>query len=116
LTYGPGVASFDFTLYKDFKITESKLFQIKAEAFNVFNHFNPGAPNTLMNINFASGANTNNARNFSRTISSRGPPMENWDNLVFGVRSRSDCLSGTLSVTVLFKAYTQKQENKCHQS
>jgi hypothetical protein len=60
LTYGPGVASYDFTIYKDFKIGESKALQIKAEAFNVFNHFNPGAPNTLLNLNFATGANTNN--------------------------------------------------------
>jgi hypothetical protein len=60
LTYGPGVASFDLTIYKDFKITESKVLQIKAEAFNAFNHFSPGAPNTLLNINFASGVNTNN--------------------------------------------------------
>jgi hypothetical protein len=60
LTYGPGVASFDLTVYKDFKISESKVLEIKAEAFNAFNHFSPGAPNTLLNINFASGANTNN--------------------------------------------------------
>jgi hypothetical protein len=60
LTYGPGVASFDLTVYKDFKISESKTLQIKAEAFNAFNHFSPGAPNTLLNLNFATGANTNN--------------------------------------------------------
>jgi hypothetical protein len=55
------VESIDLVLYKDFKIgSEKRILTLKAEAFNAFNHFNPGAPNTTLNINFNSGANTNN--------------------------------------------------------
>ena len=62
LTYGPGVEDVDLTLYKDFKIgSEKRILTLKAETFNSFNHFNPGAPNTNLAINFATGANTNNA-------------------------------------------------------
>jgi hypothetical protein len=28
-------------------------------AYNVFNHFNPGNPNTSLSLNYANGANTN---------------------------------------------------------
>lgn len=60
LTYGPGVQTIDLSVYKDFKVGgEGRVLQIKAEAFNVLNHFNPGAPNTTLALNFATGANTN---------------------------------------------------------
>jgi hypothetical protein len=55
LTYGPGVETVDLTVYKDFKIgSERRVLTIKAEAFNALNHFNPGAPNTVLNLNFTS--------------------------------------------------------------
>jgi hypothetical protein len=60
LTYGPGVETIDLSVYKDFKLgSERHVLQIRAEAFNTFNHFNPGAPNTVLNVNFANGQNTN---------------------------------------------------------
>jgi hypothetical protein len=62
LTYGPGVAAMDLSLYKDFKLgSETRILQIKIETFNTFNHFNPGNPNTLLTINYATGQNTNAA-------------------------------------------------------
>jgi Carboxypeptidase regulatory-like domain/TonB dependent receptor len=36
--YGPGMNNFDMALLKDVKVTESKTFQFRLEAFNVFNH------------------------------------------------------------------------------
>ncbi|MGA7292222.1 MAG: carboxypeptidase-like regulatory domain-containing protein [Terriglobales bacterium] len=36
--YGPGISNFDLTLTKVLKVTESKSFQFRLEAFNVFNH------------------------------------------------------------------------------
>jgi hypothetical protein len=37
---GPGIANVDFSLFKNFAITESSHVQLRAEAFNIFNHPN----------------------------------------------------------------------------
>ena len=42
---GPGVANFDFTLAKNFHITERRYVQFRTELFNAFNHANFGPPN-----------------------------------------------------------------------
>ena len=36
--YGPGIDNLDLTLTKKFKVTESKSFEFRLEAFNAFNH------------------------------------------------------------------------------
>ena len=36
--YGPGISNFDLTLTKILKVTESKSFEFRLEAFNAFNH------------------------------------------------------------------------------
>lgn len=40
---GPGFVSFDFTVSKDFHMTENQYFQFRTEFFNAFNraNFNP---------------------------------------------------------------------------
>lgn len=56
MTYGPGVMNFDFGLQKDINITvreRNTTLSFKVEAFNVFNHFNPGNPSTGLAINCA---------------------------------------------------------------
>jgi hypothetical protein len=58
----PGVANTNFSLFKNFKIWESVSFQLRGEAFNVFNHPNPGTPNTTWgstSFGTITGANTN---------------------------------------------------------
>ena len=35
---GPGIDNYDLTLQKNLKLTESKSFEIRLEAFNAFNH------------------------------------------------------------------------------
>ena len=42
---GPGLANFDFTLAKNFQVTERRYFQFRTEIFNAFNHPNFGPPN-----------------------------------------------------------------------
>ena len=42
---GPGVANFDFTLSKNFQITDRRQVQFRTELFNAFNHPNFGPPN-----------------------------------------------------------------------
>ncbi len=42
----PGVSNTNFSLFKNFPIWETVAFQLRGEAFNAFNHPNPGSPNT----------------------------------------------------------------------
>jgi hypothetical protein len=48
--FGPGMVNFDFSLFKENKITESKTLEFRAEFFNVFNHtnFNPPIDNSAL--------------------------------------------------------------------
>jgi hypothetical protein len=60
----PGVANTNFSLFKNFPIWESVTFQLRGEAFNAFNHPNPGSPNTTWSptsttFGTINGANTN---------------------------------------------------------
>jgi hypothetical protein len=41
---GPGLINWDFGVFKNFQITESKLLEFQYEAFNIFNHANFLAP------------------------------------------------------------------------
>jgi hypothetical protein len=59
LTYGPGLQNFDVSMQKSFKVLEGKSLELRAEAFNVLNRFNPGNPNTSLTYNFTTGAQTN---------------------------------------------------------
>jgi hypothetical protein len=42
---GPGYANFDFTFAKDFRVSDERRFQFRAEIFNAFNRVNYGPPN-----------------------------------------------------------------------
>jgi hypothetical protein len=44
---GPGRINFDFSLHKDFPVTESMDLQFRAEMFNIFNRNNLGLPENL---------------------------------------------------------------------
>jgi hypothetical protein len=74
MTYGPGVMNFDFALQKEVAIAireRSTSLSFKVEAFNVFNHFNPGNPNTSLAINCAvSGGQCTNPSSLSAYTSS----------------------------------------------
>jgi hypothetical protein len=70
LTYGPGVENVDLSLFKQFHVWgENKLLELRFQAFNALNHFNPGNPNTTLALNCNAvggvcqpgGANTNAA-------------------------------------------------------
>ncbi|MBS1822842.1 MAG: TonB-dependent receptor [Acidobacteria bacterium] len=58
----PGVSNTNFSLFKNFPIWETVSFQLRGEAFNAFNHPNPGSPNTTFGgttFGYITGANTN---------------------------------------------------------
>ena len=68
VTYGPGVEIVDLNLFKQFHVWgENKILEIRFQAFNALNHFNPANPNTSLSINCGAvngactsgGANTN---------------------------------------------------------
>ena len=46
------------------------LMELRAEAYNVLNHFNPGNPNTSLTLNYSNGANAN--ANFGTITSATG--------------------------------------------
>ncbi len=67
---GPGAQTVNFSLGKNFNITERIRFQVRAEAFNAFNHVNLNAPIAdLVNPNF--GRITGSALERRMQISSR---------------------------------------------
>jgi len=47
--YGPGLQTLDLALQREFAVTETVRFQIRAEAFNALNHTNLGTPNRFVN-------------------------------------------------------------------
>ena len=49
--YAPGVIQFDMSLQKEFAVKERVRFQLRVDAFNVFNHANFNtAPNSTLNF------------------------------------------------------------------
>ena len=46
---GPGVQQWDVSALKNFRLTEAKILQFRAEFFNIFNHANCGVPVNDMN-------------------------------------------------------------------
>jgi hypothetical protein len=49
IAQGPGYADWDFSLFKNIPVTESKEFQFRAEFFNILNHTNFRLPDSDMN-------------------------------------------------------------------
>lgn len=59
--HGPGINNFDVALLKDFRLTESKTLEFRAEWFNIFNHAQFGTPNGNINsgtFGLVTGANS----------------------------------------------------------
>jgi hypothetical protein len=53
---GPHFFNTDASILKNFRITEGTLIQFRTDAFNVFNHINPGQPNGCIDCTIGSGA------------------------------------------------------------
>ncbi|MDE3165562.1 MAG: carboxypeptidase regulatory-like domain-containing protein [Acidobacteriota bacterium] len=57
LNYGPGLINLDFSLAKNFKVTEKVMMEFRVETFNTLNHFNPNNPNTSLTYNVSNAIN-----------------------------------------------------------
>jgi len=84
----PHRTNFDMTLLKHFKVTESSLVELRAEAFNVFNHtqfriYNPDLGNTGSNVISCYGG-----PNYSAGYSA---PL----NPITGASTGTDCVTGS---------------------
>jgi hypothetical protein len=62
---GPGLINMDFAVAKSFNLTEKLTFQMRAEAFNLFNHVNLGQPDSCVDCQ------DGNAGTISSTVSSQ---------------------------------------------
>jgi hypothetical protein len=72
--YGPGLATVDFSVFKNFhvtKISEAFNVQFRAEFFNILNHTNFQAPNFLTDNNNNSVDQANGGILASTTTTSR---------------------------------------------
>jgi len=49
IAQGPGYADWDFSVFKNIRVAESKEFQFRAEFFNILNHTNFRLPDSDMN-------------------------------------------------------------------
>ncbi len=63
--FAPGLWNADISLSKDFNFTERVHFQLRAEAFNAFNHVNLGGPDSCVDCQ------DGNAGTISSTLSSQ---------------------------------------------
>lgn len=67
--YGPGYENVNLSIFKTFPIYENLVFQLRGEAFNVLNHFNPANPNaTLPSVPIASGTQVGNPATGNRVV------------------------------------------------
>ena len=49
----PGLVNFDFSANKEFRFSEARALQFRAEIFNLFNHYNPDPQTVDTNLNSA---------------------------------------------------------------
>jgi hypothetical protein len=74
---GPGFRRLDFSVFKDFQLTERFRLQFRAEMFNIFNHPNFNAPGFGGNgVVAVSGATDYQSANFGEIGSTRDAPYD----------------------------------------
>ena len=67
--YGPGLATVDFSVFKNFQLMEKLKLQFRSEFFNILNHPNFAAPNFLNDANNSIGASNTGAIGSTSTSS-----------------------------------------------
>jgi hypothetical protein len=74
---GPGLKRLDFSVFKDFQLTERFRLQFRAEMFNILNHPNFNAPGFGGNgVVAVSGATNYTSKNFGEIGSTRDAPYD----------------------------------------
>jgi hypothetical protein len=75
---GPGFHRLDFSLFKDFSLTERFRLQFRTEIFNILNHPNFNAPGFGGNgvVSIPGSLDFKNTKNFGRIGSTRDAPYD----------------------------------------
>ncbi len=95
ITYGPGVMNFDMAMEKSINVgseAHPRTLSFKFEAYNVFNHFNPGNPATGLAINC-------NASNGSCST----PQLKDYTSTTFGTITNAQIRSRQGAATIRFR-------------
>ncbi|PYX82198.1 MAG: hypothetical protein DMG70_15900 [Acidobacteria bacterium] len=71
--HGPGFNDLDFSVFKQFPISEHKYFEFRSEFFNFLNH--PNFANSFASLNYTQNPSSPN-NNFSRITNTRGNPRQ----------------------------------------
>jgi hypothetical protein len=71
--HGPGYNALDFSIFKQFPITEHKYFEFRSEFFNFLNH--PNFANSFASLNYTQDPTSPN-NNFARITNTRGNPRQ----------------------------------------
>ncbi|MEO5896343.1 MAG: TonB-dependent receptor, partial [Vicinamibacterales bacterium] len=72
---GPGYWRTDASIFKHFKVSGSRLLELRAEAVNLFNHVNLGNPDSEIGV---PGNNNNNAGRINSTAFGNNDPQRNF--------------------------------------
>jgi hypothetical protein len=72
--HGPAYNDLDFSIFKQFPISESKHFELRGEFFNVLNHPNFSSSNWA-SLNYTQSPTSPN-NNFARITNTRGNPRQ----------------------------------------
>jgi hypothetical protein len=71
--HGPGYNDLDFSIFKQFPITERRYLEFRAEFFNFLNH--PNFANSFASLNYTQSLTSAN-NNFARITNTRGNPRQ----------------------------------------
>lgn len=81
----PGINNFDFSLFKNFRMGESRRIQIRADFFNAFNHpqYIPGSPNDVQPVTSVTVGQVNTLTAATLSVNNPGAATFNRPDKVF---------------------------------
>lgn len=81
----PGINNFDVSLFKNFRLGESRRIQVRADFFNAFNHpqYIPGSPNDIQPVNTTAVGQVNTITPATLSINNPGVATFNRSDRVF---------------------------------
>jgi len=86
----PGINNLDFSLFKNFRMGESRKIQVRADFFNAFNHpqYIPGSPNDVQPVPTTTVGQVNTVTAASISLTNPGAATFNRPDRVFASNPR----------------------------